>query len=585
VILRYLLTLIRGWRIAAVTVILVLTMVGAWLTTLPAVLMGRALDQAIGGQPESFARVQPTLMWLGACVIGMLLAGWLRNWLTNAMAATIEKTEFVGLIRHLLSVDPGLMKQERSGGINTRVHRSVNGLVNLFRLLLMRLLPTVFTMGFAISLAAPRHGGIAMIMLLVIGAGTAVTALQIISQRGIRLSLLTSREHLGAKVIELLWGLDYVRAQGFQELEVAQTDKIAELLRRRVFSHHLWMFTFDMAKQAVERGGFVAVVAVGIWLAIQGQVSKGDVFTFTALYGSLARPLMQLSTLVDESFDTGLQVRELIAMRAMPIDPGLRGTASPVVDHAPVIECRELVVTYRGPRGRHQALGPLSVTIGRGEVVGVAGPSGAGKTTFLSAILGLICHYGGHLHIFGHEARELDKQELARLVAYVPQEPFLWQGTIRENVCYGLRREASDEDILDALVRARLSDLYGRLPEGLDTPLAERGRDLSGGERQRLMLARLFLAKGRLLVLDEATSAIDLDNERLIQEALKERARTAAVTFIVSHRLQSLQTCDRILVIDGGVIVQDGHFDRLSNSSGLFRDLLDKQSLRNQQRH
>ena len=575
--LPYLFRLLWGWRLAALSGALVLLGGSAWLANMPAALLGRALDRLVEGEPATFASVQPVLVLLAACVAGRAVAEWSGRYLVDSIAVAIERTEFVELLRHLLRLEVARLHRERVGALNVRVHRSVAGVVALIKVLFDRLLPMTLTVAITLGFAAPRHPAMALLMLGMVAAGAAVTAVQLRSQKGVRLSLFQSREDMGAKVTELLWGLEYVRAQGLQEHEVREAGGLADQLRRRVFQHHLRMMSFDTVKLFLEGLGFLAVVGGGAWLAVKGAVTKGDVLAFALLYVTVMRPVWELHRVFDEAFDAVLQVRELVELRGLPVDRGLRGTAQPEAQGETIVEAKALSIVHEGPSGTLPALRRLDFTVRRGEVIGIAGPSGAGKSTLLASLLGLVSQYTGSLKLFGHEVRELDKAELARRVAYVPQAPFVLRGTLRDNLRYGSQQPLSEEALLRALEQARRLELFHRLPGGLDAVLAEQGRDLSGGERQRLMLARLFLSEGSLLILDEATSALDSENELLVQQALAERTSRSAATFLVAHRLSTLSIADRILVIDAGVIVQEGSFEQLSASPGLFRELLSLQ--------
>jgi ATP-binding cassette subfamily B protein len=579
-VLRYFAGTLRGWPMAGLAFSFALMVVAAWTATVPAALLGRLVDGMGAGAADGFVRATPILVAIGACIVTSELATWLRQLIVQAIAARLEKSELVGLVSHLLRVDVLSLTRERVGALNVRVHRSVEGMARMITMIFAQALPTLIQAAVAIALAAPRHYSIAIAMTVVMIAGSTITMAQIASQRGIRLSLFKAREDLGGNFNELLWGVEYVRAQGLVDREVEQTAKVAERLRRQSFNHHRWMTTFDFAKRLVEGGGFLAVVAMGAWLAARGSVSKGDVLTFAVLYGSVTRPLRDLHRVIDDGAEALLMVRELIDLRGLPVDVGLHGTASPETGSELVVEARSCSVKYELPTGPHWALRDVNLTVRTGDVVGIAGPSGSGKTTLLAALLGLIGDYSGSLELFGHEVRELDKEALAKLVSYVPQSPFIRMGTLRDNLSYSVPGGVTDPEILDAVAKAQLADVLQRSDAGLDALISEQGRDLSGGERQRIMLARVFLRRGQLLVLDEATSALDSENEVRVQRALAEIISRSAATLIVAHRLSTLSITNKIVVVNEGSIVQEGTFDMLSRAPGLFRDLLMRQDVR-----
>ena len=216
------------------------------------------------------------------------------------------------------------------------------------------------------------------------------------------------------------------------------------------------------------------------------------------------------------------------------------------------------------------------MTIPRGQRVALVGPSGSGKTTIVQLALRLYDPQQGQVRMAGIDLRRFTGLQLRKRFGVVPQDPFIFRATARDNVRVACP-EASDAAIERACELANAWEFVQRLPGGLDSLIGEGGASLSGGQRQRLALARAFLAEPQLFVLDEATSALDTLSEKLIEDALRKNlgGRTAIV---VAHRLATVKYCDRILVLDHGRIVQDGSYDELARS-GLFRDLLHGQQV------
>ena len=218
----------------------------------------------------------------------------------------------------------------------------------------------------------------------------------------------------------------------------------------------------------------------------------------------------------------------------------------------------------------------VNLKVNAGEVIGIVGPSGAGKTTFINLVLRFYDPTEGAVLLDGHDLRELRQKDLRDAVAFVPQEPLLFNATAKENILIG-RPDASDEEVYEAAHRARAHDFITSLENGYDTVMAEKGTRLSGGQRQRLALSRAFLRKAPILVLDEAASALDSENEALVQNALVELTRDKTV-FIIAHRFSTLSIANRILVLENGEVVGDGTNEELQNSCKLYRDLRDLQS-------
>ncbi|MEG1214961.1 MAG: ATP-binding cassette domain-containing protein, partial [Leclercia sp.] len=208
--------------------------------------------------------------------------------------------------------------------------------------------------------------------------------------------------------------------------------------------------------------------------------------------------------------------------------------------------------------------------------IGLVGRSGSGKTTLTKLLLRLTDIQQGRIEIDGQDVSQIAQASLRRHIAYVPQEPLLFHRSIRENIAYG-RPGATEAEVYQAAVRANALEFIERLPEGFDTITGERGVKLSGGQRQRIAIARAILAEAPLLVLDEATSALDSESEKLIQDALV-NLMEGRTSIVIAHRLSTVASLDRIVVLSQGAIVEDGTHAELVNQGGEYADLWNRQS-------
>jgi ATP-binding cassette subfamily B protein len=228
------------------------------------------------------------------------------------------------------------------------------------------------------------------------------------------------------------------------------------------------------------------------------------------------------------------------------------------------------------PESKLAALHDFSLTVAPGETIALVGPSGAGKSTVLNLVIGFIRPTSGRVLADGRDMEAYDLRTYRRFVAVVPQESILFDGSVRENVTYGLR--SVKEDVVVAALRdANAWEFVSRLPAGLDTPVGEKGARLSGGQKQRLAIARALIRNPRVLILDEATSSLDTETEALIQEALA-RLMRGRTTFVVAHRLSTVRDAHRIVVLDQGTIVGIGTHDSLLRAGGLYARLHAKQA-------
>ncbi|HSD85837.1 MAG TPA: ATP-binding cassette domain-containing protein, partial [Anaerolineae bacterium] len=297
-------------------------------------------------------------------------------------------------------------------------------------------------------------------------------------------------------------------------------------------------------------------------------IQLGDVVMLTTYFGLMTNSVM------------------ILANTAPQITKGLEAIRS----IGEVLECPDLeqnegkavVTTMRGefrfedvafhyPEVEAHAVQDISLSVKPGETIALVGPSGAGKSTMLNLAIGFVRPTQGRILLDGQDMESLDLRTYRRFVSVVPQESILFDGTIRENVTYGLP-SVSEEAVSTALRHANALEFVEHLPDGVDTRVGEKGARLSGGQKQRLAIARALIRNPRVLVLDEATSALDTETEALIQEAL-ERLMKGRTTFVVAHRLSTIRNAGRIVVMDQGRIVEVGQHAELIEHDGLYAHL------------
>jgi ABC-type multidrug transport system fused ATPase/permease subunit len=241
------------------------------------------------------------------------------------------------------------------------------------------------------------------------------------------------------------------------------------------------------------------------------------------------------------------------------------------------IECRNMNFRYNQDEDNF-TLQNINLFIPSNKLTAIAGPSGAGKSTLIDLIMGLMQPESGQILVDGVPVSKDNLVSFRQSISYVAQDPFLFNASIRENF-YMVKPDASDEQIWEALQFASSSDFVRKLPNGLDTVIGDRGTRLSGGERQRLVIARAIIRKPSILVLDEATSALDTENEKKIQEAI-ERLKGTMTVIVVAHRLSTIKQADQVIVINQGILVEQGEFLKLAaDSKSLFGNLLNNQSM------
>ncbi len=563
---------------------------GAGLVMVVAALAGTAIPVTLGqlfnevqrGSKQGLAESDMIRLCLGfLAIIGVAYLvreamNVLRRFLVENTCTRIDKDLCVRLVGHLMEVDLATLSHEQVGALHGRIHRSVEGYVRFVRITFLEFLPAICLGGCALVTAFIKQPRIALAMAGVVPISMGLTFWQLITQNGVRLSLLRIREQMDGTVVEQLAGIDYVRAAHTHPQEVRRVEKAAERRRAQEIRHHFEMSLFGSGKAMNEAFFGLSVISLAIYLFINNSIDFGAMVMFPALFLQMMAPLNEIHRFIDEGHECSLKVADLMALLEEPVDRSFRpvNVREPRIDGSvPLFVAEDLRVDYKTADGRRKrALDGVNLMIEAGETIGVAGRSGCGKSTWLKVMMRLTHPSGGHVMLGGVPIESVSRESIGELIGYVGQNPFVFSGTIADNIAYG-REGATAEEIRRAAKMACIHDEVMAMPGGYDAAVAERGQNLSGGQRQRLALARVFLKNPPILILDEGTSALDNISERKVQRAIH-AARADRTVILVAHRLSTLIDTDRIFVFDEGQVVETGDYDDLVRRGGVFTELV-----------
>lgn len=556
---------------------LIIMLVTGGLSSISPLVLGRLIDSMLrAGTPSLSAAGKYVLVIVGTILLRESLQVF-RKYLVENASTQVEKKSFVEILARLLRVDLSFFGPDmRVGSLHGRMHRSIEGLVRMIKLCFLDFFPATVTAVCALAVVSIKNPLLGVAMGLVIPCGFLIVLRQLTTQKGIRIDLLRAKEDIDGKTVELLAGIEYVRAANTESLETVKLEQVAEYLRRKEIQHHVWMALYDALKYLNEGTFLIIVLCLSIYLASRGIISIGDILMYSLLFNNIVNPLREVHRILDEAHESALRVADLVDLREKPIDQSYEKTESEVVSlprstSTAHIEIENLQFSYPSSNGKGGAIRGISLVIDNGQKIGVAGPSGSGKSTWIKILLRLFHPTSGSIFVNGRPLSSLTREEIAAEFAYVSQSPFLVSGTIEENIRYGCG-DVLPEQIIEAAKRASIHDDIIAMQDGYQTRVAERGSNLSGGQRQRIAIARVFLKNPRVLLLDEATAALDNSNERVVQHALAE-AMAGRTVITVAHRLSTLRGADTILVFHEGEVVERGTYDQLLMYGGVFAGL------------
>ena len=524
-----------------------------------------------GFSEEGRAYINAYFALLIVVVAVLALSSALRYYFVITLGERVVADLRSAVFRHLTSLDPAFFDQTKSGEIVSRLTADTTQVKAAFGVSISIALRNFFLFFGAVVLMVITSPKLSALVLLAIPV---IVLPLVLSGRAVRRRSRAAQDRLAdasAYAAEAIGAVRTMQAFGMESLTASRFALAAEE-------------AFDAARLSTTMRAFLtgagifmvsaSVVAV-LWYGAQdvlaGEMTGGRLSQFVLYAVFAASSLGQLSEVYGElSQAAGAAERlgEILAAKPAierPSEP------KPLPEPSPGTVAFQDVHFAYPTRAEQRALHGLSFTVASGERVAIVGPSGAGKSTILQLLLRFYDPQSGTIRVDGVPVTEADPFALRARMALVPQEPTIFAASVLDNIRYG-RPEASEEEVRRAAELASAHGFIQALPQGYDTLIGERGVTLSGGQRQRLAIARAILKDAPILLLDEATSALDAESERKVQEAL-DRLMEGRTTLVIAHRLATVRSADRILVMDKGWIVEEGTHETLLGKGGLYARL------------
>ncbi len=559
---------VRG-RIAW-TVVIGLVSVGLGVARLG--LLGWLIGQVFAGRSASDL-VLPVVL-IG---VVMVLRGAAEHWravVAHETAARVQKKLRRTLYDKVASLGPGTVARQRSGGLTLSIIDGVEQLETYFGQFLPQFLIAALSPLLIFAVVAFIDLPVALVMLA--AALVALFAPALWHKWDVKNSQDRQRAYasFAAEFLDSIQGLATLKAFGQSK---TRADKL-EVEARDLFRRTMWVLaTNSLARGITDSSIAIGAAAALIYGAVRvesGAMALTSLLIILMLGVEIFRPMRELRSVLHQGM-VGLSAAQGI-YRILDDQPTVADAPPAPLDKAlaPTIAFENVRFTYPGTRRTvHDG---LSFRAEAGERLGLVGPSGGGKSSIVRLLLRFYDPDAGRITLGGHDLRRLSFAQIRSLISVVNQDTFLFHGTIEENLRLG-RPDASWSEIEDAARAANIHDFILGLPQGYATVIGEKGIKLSGGQRQRVAIARALLRDTPILVLDEALSAVDAENEAVIQEAL-DRLMQGRTTLILAHRLSSVIDCDRILVLDGGHVAEEGKHAALMGKGGVYATLMAEQA-------
>ena len=561
-----------GPHVSLVVLSLALCLISVALTLYVPILVGRAVDCIVGPNAVDFAALTPILMTIAVCIVITAAAQWVMNALHNSITYNTVRDIRRDAFAHIQNLPLSYLDAHPTGDTVSRMIADVDtfadGLLMGFTQLFSGVMTILGTLGFMLTLNAP------ITLLVVLITPLSLLVANFIAKRTYAMFRLQSatRGEQTALIDEAIGEQKLVQAFGHEDETLAAFDEVNERLRQCSLKATFFSSLTNPCTRFVNSLVYAAVGFAGALAAVSGHLTIGGLSSFLSYANQYTKPFNEISGVVTElqnALACAGRVFELIDEPAQTPDPA---DAEKIVKPDGEVAIDHVHFSYTPDR---KLIEDFTLHVQPGQRVAIVGPTGCGKTTMINLLMRFYDVDSGEIHVDDHETRRLTRHNLRENIGMVLQDTWLSAGTIRENIAMG-KPDATDEEIIAAAKASHAHSFIKRLPDGYNTVISESGGQLSQGQKQLLCIARVMLCLPPMLILDEATSSIDTRTELKIQEAFAKMMQ-GRTSFIVAHRLSTIQSADVILVMKDGHVIEQGNHESLLAKGGFYATLYQSQ--------
>ncbi len=562
---------IRPYR-GRIFLMLVLAMVTVACTLYTPILIGAAVDTLVGPDEVWFDTLMRVLLQIGAVVLITAAAQWLMNLLTNQVTYKVVRDIRSQAFAHLQKVPVSYIDANQPGDILSRIVSDVSqfsdGLLMGFTQLFTGVITILGTIGFMMSIS------VKISVLVIVLTPVSLFVASFIAGRTFRMFQEQSekRAAMTSLVEELVGNQKVVQAFSYEERAKERFDAVNEELRTCGIRALFFSSITNPATRFVNGLVYTGVGIMGAFTVMGGGMSVGQLTSFLNYANQYTKPFNEISGVVTELENALACARRIFDFIDTPAEQPDAPDAVILTRADGRVQAENISFSYRPEM---ELLKDISIEVKPGQRIAIVGPTGCGKTTMINLLMRFYDVQKGRILVSGHPVLEITRDSLRKNFGMVLQETWLKAGTIRENIAYG-KPDASLEEIIEAAKHAHAHSFIKRMPNGYDTVISEDGGNISQGQKQLLCIARVMLRHPDMLLLDEATSSIDTRTEVKVQQAFEELMQ-GRTSFIVAHRLSTIQGADLILVMKDGNIVEQGSHQELLAKGGFYAHLYESQ--------
>ena len=565
--LRRILHYIRPYT-ALVILSLLLSALTVGLTLYIPILIGRGVDYIVGEGQVDFTGLMAVIAGILISIAVTAVAQWVMNHINNKVTYRIVRDLRVQAFDHLQELPLSYVDRHSSGDLLSRVITDIDQFSDGLLLGFTQLFTGVATIVGTIIFMLGINPWITLIVVVLSPLSFLVA--DFISKKSFTMFKKQSetRGELTGFTNEMLGGIKVVQAFGYQDEANEEFDEINKRLSEYSLKATFFSSITNPATRFMYSAIYAGVAIAGCFSVMGGMLTVGQLSSFLSYTNQYTKPFNDITSVLTEfqnSIASAARVFELIDEPSAPADP-----ADAVVLTEPEgrILLQDVDFSYTPQTPLIQG---LSLSVEPGQRIAIVGPTGCGKTTLINLLMRFYDVQKGSIQVDGHDIRQITRHSLRTSYGMVLQETWLKSASIRDNIAYG-RPDATEEEIIEAAKKAHAHSFIMRMPEGYDTIISEGGGNLSQGQKQLLCIARIMLCLPPMLILDEATSSIDTMTEIRIQRAF-ETLMKGRTSFVVAHRLSTIQTADVILVMNQGHIIEQGTHQELLAKKGFYADL------------